>query len=270
MKKRMRREKKQVFSEAEKEKYFDDNARYAKNTEKFYFKTINKIDYTIFKPKKFNGKDPSFFGGKGCKDLFCLLGATAFEVGSNKIALHRHFAYGSFGWQERTLRLNIQILEELGFIRVVKNKDQYLYIYLNDYRELKGWGDRDEFGRVHKITALFVAVATSFKSVFNQFKSKTFTISGSRAGNTENKTFKLKAMNKHRMNYFNDVILEFYPIDNPQATYSYSYKQITGKKVPHIMNSHFKSIIKKNVIEALSKGHLEINTDFLEPEESAA
>ncbi|AAD07533.1 predicted coding region HP0455 [Helicobacter pylori 26695] len=39
----------------------------------------------------------------------------------------------------RTLRKNVNILEEQGFIEVIKGKQRYLYVYLKDYRELEGY-----------------------------------------------------------------------------------------------------------------------------------
>ncbi|BAW56355.1 integrase/recombinase [Helicobacter pylori] len=116
------------------------NLAYAKNTHEHFFKTKKDLDYKIFNPSITHEQSfISFVGGQGAKRLLDMLYKLAFNAKSNKIALDRHYAKTFLQIVARTLRKNVNILEEQGFIEVIKNKQRYLYVYLKDYRELEGY-----------------------------------------------------------------------------------------------------------------------------------
>ncbi|GAA9922631.1 hypothetical protein VN0844_03130 [Helicobacter pylori] len=116
------------------------NLAYAKNTHEHFFKTKKDLDYKIFNPSIMHEQRfISFVGGQGAKRLLDMLYKLAFNAKSNKIALDRHYAKTFLQIVARTLRKNVNILEEKGFIEVIKNKQRYLYVYLKDYRELESY-----------------------------------------------------------------------------------------------------------------------------------
>lgn len=103
------------------------NLAYAKNTHEHFFKTKKDLDYKIFNPSIMHEQSfISFVGGQGAKRLLDMLYKLAFNAKSNKIALDRHYAKMFLQIEARTLRKNVDILEEQGFIEVIKHKRKIL------------------------------------------------------------------------------------------------------------------------------------------------
>ncbi|WP_104705789.1 integrase [Helicobacter suis] len=223
------------------------NIQYSKKTKEHYFKYTQDIDYKLFNIALLcDEHGTSFYGSFGAKQLFFLIAKIALQAKSNKIALDRHYAHYALQIVPRTLNLNLNILQDKGFIKLIKGKHRYTYIYLNDYRQIKGYTDTGINKRANIPTPFFLAILAYAKKIVQALKEVAFKIKG-RHG-----LFTLKSpKDRGRMRRFNDVILEFSPLDDPNTTIYITYEQLTGKQIPNMKCFYQLAIVKKNLIEAL-------------------
>ncbi len=82
----------------------------------FRFDKFGYVECKLFKKILNFSSNTTFFGGTGCKKLMELLSEIIIDSRSSKIALNRHYALTRLQWCDRTLRHNLQILEEIGFL----------------------------------------------------------------------------------------------------------------------------------------------------------
>ncbi len=167
-------------------------------------------------------------------------------VSNNKIALDRHYAHYALQIVPRTLRMQLDILEEVGLISLIKGKHRYAYIYLKDYRKLSNYQPVGLNKKANIPTPFFLAILAYSKKIVQALKEVAFKIKG-RHG-----LFKLKSpKDRGRMRRFNDVILEFSPLDDPNTTIFITYEQLTGKQIPSMKCFYQVAIVKKNLKEGL-------------------
>ncbi len=205
------------------------NIQYSKKTKEHYFKYTQDIDYKLFNIALLcDEHGTSFYGSFGAKQLFFLIAKIALQAKSNKIALDRHYAHYALQIVPRTLRIQLDILEEVGLIALIKGKHRYAYIYLKDYRKLSNYQPVGLNQKANIPTPFFLAILAYSKKIVQALKEVAFKIKG-RHG-----LFTLKSTKDNgRMCRFNDVILEFSPLDDPNTTIFITYEQLTGKQIPN-------------------------------------
>ncbi|CCF80879.1 hypothetical protein [Helicobacter bizzozeronii] len=223
------------------------NVAYSKGTKNHYFRWQEDIDYKIFNTNTLCESAILFYGSSGCRQLYLLLCKLAMRVSSNKIALDRHYAKYVLQIVPRTLRMQLDILEKVGLISLIKGKRRYAYIYLKDYRKLPSYQSVGLNKKANMPTPFFLTILAYSKKIAQALKEVTFTMQG-RHG-----LFTLKSpKDRGRMRRLNDVILEFSPLQDPNTTISLTYKQLTGKEIPSMKCFYQVAIVKKNIIEALT------------------
>ncbi|MFC3847621.1 integrase [Helicobacter baculiformis] len=221
------------------------NVAYSKGTKNHYFRWQEDIDYKIFDANALCESALLFYGSSGCRQLYFLLCKLATRSKSNKIALDRHYASYALQIMLRTLRLNLDILEKVGLISLVKGKKRYAYIYLKDYRELETYKSVGSNKKANMPTPFFLTLLAYYREIAKALKEVALKLKG-RHG-----YYVLKfPRDKGRMRRFNDVILEFSPLDDPNTTVSMTYEQLTGKQIPNMKCFYQIAIVKKNLKEA--------------------
>lgn len=224
----------------------------------------NEVDYTIFDTKgdlKYR-KEASLYGGIGARDTYFELCDLAFKTGGNVIAVRREYLMAILERATRTIRLNINTLQEMRLIEVVNNKHGFVYVALKDWREAMEYQERDYFKRTIRPTFYYQEANRILRNLSGYFCSKKFKFKGKFALGTEGKHFRLKSASISRMKYFNDVLLEFSPIDDSSTTFTFSYAQITGHQLPSLEACYRRGIIEKRLSQALLKRCLEIDRNF--------
>ncbi|GAA9857567.1 hypothetical protein VN0622_06420 [Helicobacter pylori] len=108
-----------------------NNVGYSKHSKDrfipFRFDKSGYVECKLFEKILNFSSNTTFFGGTGCKKLMELLSEIVIDSRSSKIALNRHYALTRLQWCDRTLRHNLQILEEIGFLTAFKNKKGYVF-----------------------------------------------------------------------------------------------------------------------------------------------
>lgn len=108
-----------------------NNVGYSKHSKDrfipFRFDKFGYVECKFFKKILNFSSNTTFFGGTSCKKLMELLSEIVIDSRSSKIALNRYYALTRLQWCDRTLRHNLQILEEIGFLTAFKNKKGYVF-----------------------------------------------------------------------------------------------------------------------------------------------
>ncbi|RVZ93945.1 integrase [Helicobacter pylori] len=218
------------------------NLAYAKNTHEHFFKTKKDLDYKIFNPSIMHEQSfISFVGGQGAKRLLDMLYKLAFNAKSNKIALDRHYAKTFLQIVARTLRKNVNILEEQGLIEVIKNKQRYLYVYLKDYRELEGYNSVGANKKSNIPSPFFLQIMRFLEKFAKAIEKVTI----------NKKECIMHIPSQELMQRANNMVLKFTPISNPNTTYTLTYKDLTNKDIPSNLCFYQTAIVKKNLLKAL-------------------
>ncbi|WP_231223843.1 integrase [Helicobacter pylori] len=218
------------------------NLAYAKNTHEHYFKFKKDLDYKLFNPSIMHEQGSiSFVGGQGAKRLLDILYKLAFNAKSNKIALDRHYAKMFLQVGARTLRKNVNILKEKGFIEVIKGKQRYLYAYLKDYRELEGYNYIGANQKNNIPSPFFLQIMRFLEKFAKEIERVKI----------NNKECVMHIPSQELMQRVNNVVLKFTPISNPNTTHTLSYKDLTNKDIPSNLCFYQTAIVKKNLLKAL-------------------
>ncbi|GAA9052454.1 hypothetical protein Taitung234_02080 [Helicobacter pylori] len=218
------------------------NLAYTKNTHEHYFKFKKDLDYKLFNPSIMHEQGfISFVGGQGAKRLLDILYKLAFNAKSNKIALDRHYAKMFLQVVARTLRKNVNILKEQGFIEVIKGKQRYLYVYLKDYRELESYNYIGANQKNNIPSPFFLQIMRFLEKFAKEIKRVKI----------NNKECVMHIPSQELMQRVNNVVLKFTPISNPNTTYTLSYKDLTNKDIPSNLCFYQTAIVKKNLLKAL-------------------
>ncbi|MWR20400.1 integrase, partial [Helicobacter pylori] len=122
----------------------------------------------------------------------------------------------------RTLIKNVNILEEQGFIEVIKGKQRYLYVYLKDYRELEGYNSVGANQKNNIPSPFFLQIMRFLKKFAKDIERVKI----------NNKECVMHIPSQELMQRVNNVVLKFTPISNPNTTYTLSYKDLTNKDIP--------------------------------------
>ncbi|GCF04824.1 hypothetical protein HPK22_01656 [Helicobacter pylori] len=116
----------------------------------------------------------TFFGGTGCKKLMELLSEIVIDSRSSKIALNRHYALTRLQWCDRTLKHNLQILEEIGFLTAFKNKKGYVFLSMHDFTKIEDYEHSGLNGESNLPNNFFLGICGYLKKLFKKLKDRAF------------------------------------------------------------------------------------------------
>ncbi|WP_100972700.1 hypothetical protein KVD47_06780 [Helicobacter pylori] len=213
----------------------------------FRFDKFGYVECKLFKKILNFPSNTTFFGGTGCKKLMELLSEIVIDSRSSKIALNRHYALTRLQWCDRTLRHNLKILEEKGFLTAFKNKKGYVFLFMRDFTKIEGYEHLGLNGESNLPNNFFLGICGYLKKLFKKLKDRVFKLSNKHG------VFFLKIPKHFQMQNFNNIFLEFVSVNNPCLSYRLTYNQLVGKKIPNIKCSYQQAIVKKNIHRALDE-----------------
>ncbi|GAA8681206.1 hypothetical protein Kyoto142A_09510 [Helicobacter pylori] len=229
-----------------------NNVGYSKHSKDrfipFRFDKSNYVECKLFKKILNFSSNTTFFGGTGCKKLMELLSEIVIDSRSSKIALNRHYALTRLQWCDRTLRHNLQILEEIGFLTAFKNKKGYVFLSMHDFTKIEDYEHSGLNGESNLPNNFFLGICGYLKKLFKKLKDRAFKLANKHG------VFFLNIPRYFQMQNFNNIFLEFVSVNNPCLSYNrLTYDQLVGKKIPNIKCSYQQAIVKKNIHRALDE-----------------
>ncbi|GAA9568269.1 hypothetical protein UBN66_00150 [Helicobacter pylori] len=165
----------------------------------FRFNKFGYVECKIFKKILNFPSNTTFFGGTGCKKLMELLSEIVIDSRSSKIALNRHYALTRLQWCDRTLRHNLKILEEIGFLTAFKNKKGYVFLSMHDFTKIENYEHSGLNGESNLPNNFFLGICGYLKKLFKKLKDRVFKLLNKHGA------FFLKIPKHFQMQNFNNI-----------------------------------------------------------------